>query len=130
MTAKLVLALSTVIPAVVSLLPGSLQHALFTLFHSTESLLMERWEWRVIAVLLMAPTATFALFLLALAVALLWPFTFLAATVGGLAALSWYVFWPPSQELRRSATQPSHPPHLLTSSTVPCQSCLSRHHRH
>ena len=103
MTANLVLALSTVTSTLMTLLPGSLQHALLTFFHSAQSLLAERWEWRAIALLLMAPTAAFLAFLFSLAVALLWPFTFLAATVGGLAALAWYFFWPSTQDTTTSA---------------------------
>jgi len=83
-----------------SFLPGSIQHTLLTLFSSVQSLLAERWEWRVLAILCMLPTATFALLVAGVAVALLWPFTFLALTVGGLAITAGYLFWPNSADLK------------------------------
>ena len=121
-------ALSTVTSTALSFLPPFLQHLLHTSFFTVQSLLAERWEVRVVAIFLLLPTAAIALMTASIAVALLWPFTFLAATVGGLALTSTYLFWPNATDVKTSAAQRTPPPHTTRKrspfSPVPCSSSL------
>ena len=99
-TSNVFLVLSTVTSTAVSLLPGSMQSAVLTAFSSVQTLLAERWELRALAIVLMAPTALFLLFLSSLALALLWPFAFLATTIEGTALIAWYLFQPSSTDVK------------------------------
>ena len=99
-------ALSTASSAALSALPAFVQSFVHTAFFTAQSLLAERWEVRALAIFLMLPTALLALIAASIAVALLWPFTFLAATVGGLAFTANYLFWPTTSDLKTSAALP------------------------
>ena len=108
MTSNAFLVLSGVTSTAVSILPGSVQSTLHTLFSSTQALLAERWELRALAIAMMLPTAFVALFLASLAVALLWPFTFLALTIGGTALVAWYLFSPTTYDVKTSVASLTH----------------------
>ena len=105
-----------------SFLPASVQRAVGSAFVSVQTLLAERWEVRVLAMLLMLPTAAFALFASTLAVALLWPFAFLTATVGGLAVTASYIFWPGQPDWKTSAAHKptGSQPHRSASHHIGC----------
>ena len=91
---------STTTNMVIGFLPPSIAHVVTSLLSSAQMLLIEHWEARVVALCLMLPSLAVLAVVLATAIAVLWPFTFLAGTVGGLALTAVYLFWPSSTELK------------------------------
>ena len=86
--------------SVLAFFPPSIAHIVSTLLSSAQQLLAEHWEARVVALCLMIPSLIVLAVLLSTAVAILWPFTFLVGTVGGLCVSAVYLFWPSSTDVK------------------------------
>ena len=86
--------------AVLGVLPAPISHIVNSIIDSAQQLLTERWEARVAALCLMVPSLAVLAVVLSTAIAVLWPFTFLVGTIGGLSLAAAFLFWPSSSDLK------------------------------
>ena len=85
---------------VLAIFPASFAHIATSMIAYAQQLLAEHWEARVAALCLMLPSLAVLAVVLSTAVAILWPFTFLVGTVGGLCCAAVYLFWPSSSDFK------------------------------
>ena len=86
--------------AVLGFFPPFIANIVTSLLGSAQHLLAVHWEARVVALCLMLPSLAVLAVVLSTAIAVLWPFSFLVGTVGGLCAAAAYLFWPSSTDLK------------------------------
>ena len=91
---------SAAVTSVLAFFPPAVSNVANSVLASAQQLLAENWEARVAALCLMLPSLAVLAVFLSIAVAILWPFTFLLGTVGGLCVTAVYLFWPSSSDLK------------------------------